>query len=131
MEKVQGLTAPGQKKQKLHLPVIEAPNKVKKGEYFNFKVVVNKDIDEPSEIDPPRFWFTVYFLPHESERLYQVVQPLFATQKDAAVGINSIHNRVLYQASFQFKTEKTGTIYAAAYCPIHRLSQSRSRVEVI
>jgi superoxide reductase len=131
MEKVQDLTAPGQKKQKLHLPVIEAPDKVKKGEYFNSRVVVNKDIAIPNEIDPPRFWFTVYFLPNESERLYQVVQPLFAIQKEAVEGIDSIHNRILYQASLQLKPEKTGTIYAAAYCPIHRLSQSRSRVEVI
>lgn len=117
--------------QKKHLPLIEAPDKVRKGEFFDFKVVINKDMTGSDKTDAQRFWFTVYFLPQDSGIPYQVVKPLFATQEEPEEKKEPLENSILYQASFQFKTEKTGNIYAAAYCPVHGLSQSRSRVEVI
>jgi superoxide reductase len=117
-------------RQNKHLPVIQAPDRVKKGKYFNFKVVVNKETPLPERELPQRFWFTVYFLPRESGTPYQVVQPLFSAQKEAWKTKDSFENPVLYQASFKFKTEKAGTIYAAAYCPLHGLSQSGSPIEI-
>jgi superoxide reductase len=131
MDKDHDLSPSERRKKKFHLPVIEAPNTVKRGEFFDFKIVVNKVPYAPSQIDPQRFWFTVYFLPQEIGRNYQVVQPLYATQKEEAKETAPLEDRILYQASFQIKAEKTGTIYAAAYCPIHGLSQSRTQVEVI
>jgi superoxide reductase len=120
-----------EKKEQKHLPLIEAPNKVKRGENFDFEITVNQDMTVRRRGDQQRFWITVYFLPQESSIAYKVVQPLSAAQKEVRKDSDSPPSPILYKASFQLKTEKAGTIYAAAYCPIHGLSQSRTSVEVI
>ncbi len=87
-------------------------------------------MDESGKIDLRRYWITVYFLPQESMIPYRVVQPFFATQKEIREQTDPLENPTLHQESFQFRTEKNGTIYAATYCPIHGLSQSRASIEV-
>jgi desulfoferrodoxin (superoxide reductase-like protein) len=128
MTELQNLASPGQKK---HLPEIEAPERVKKGKNFDFRILVKRDLTSPRQIDPERFWITVYFLPQESRIPYRVVRPLFSTQKEPEKETDPRKNPFLYQGSFQYKTEEAGNIYAAAYCPTHGLSQSKTHVDVV
>jgi len=124
----QGLSSPRQKK---HIPIIDAPKKIKEGELFHLRITVNKDIQEAKTGHPGRFWLNVYFLPQEKHASYQVVRPLFTAQKELGKEPDSPKNPVLYRESFRFRAEKSGSIYAASYCPKHGLSQSETRVKVI
>ena len=107
-----------------HVPVIEAPDKVKQGEYFKVMVTVGKEIAHPNKTEHHIVWIAVYFLPQSEKFPYQIGRAEFSAHGASVQGADSSTVYTNSEMSLSFKTGKSGLIFAVAYCNIHGLWQS-------
>ncbi len=107
-----------------HAPVIEVPEKIKKGELTTVTVGVGKEIPHPNTLEHHIEWIDVYFRPEGAPVVYHVVRFEFAAH-GASEGL--ISEPI---GSFSFKTDKSGTLYAFSFCNIHGLWGSTAEVKV-
>ncbi len=89
-----------------HTPVVEAPESVKPGEWFDVKVTVGKDIAHPNTrehwIEYVELWAGDFL----------VARADFQSERAAS------------EVTFRVKLEETSTLKAYAYCNLHGLWQS-------
>jgi len=107
-----------------HAPVIEVPEKIKKGELTMITVSVGKEIPHPNTLEHHIEWIDVYFMPEGAKVPYHVVRFDFAAH-GAAEGV--ISEPI---ASFAFKTDKPGKFYVFSFCNIHGLWGNTAEVKV-
>lgn len=108
-------------KQEKHVPVIEAPDKVKKGDFFNITVSVGKEIAHPNTTEHHIAWIAVYFLPKDEKFPYQIGRFEFGAHGASIQGPNTSTIFSAPKIVFSLKIEKSGTILAVSYCNIHGL----------
>lgn len=113
-----------------HVPVIEAPKMVKKGEFFKVIVTVGKEIPHPNKTEHHIRWIEVYFQPEKEKFPYQIGQFVFTSHGESAQGPDTSSVYTQAEGSLSFKTDKSGTILASAYCNIHGLWESSVEIEV-
>lgn len=113
-----------------HVPVIDAPSKVKKGEFFNITVTVGKEITHPNTTEHHIPWIEVYFLPQEEKFPYHIGKGEFNAHGESTQGPNTGAVYTHPEVVLRFKTEKPGTIYASSYCNIHGLWSNSQKIEV-
>jgi len=106
-----------------HVPVIHLPKDVKKGEYFDIKVLIGEEIAHPNTLEHYIAWIKVYF--HEDGAKFPVE---IGTVNFAAHGESNIFTD--YNATLRFKAEKSGTVYATSYCNIHGLWENSSELKI-
>ncbi len=99
-----------------HTPKIEAPEKVKKGESFKIKISVGP---HPNTVQHSIRWIQVYF--SEDGRAFNPIHIVSATFEPEYT--EPVVELVL-------KLNKSGTLYALAYCNLHGLWESKYRIEV-
>lgn len=114
-----------------HVPVIEAPDKVKKGEIFRVTVTIGKEIAHPNKTEHHIAWIEVYFQADGEKFPYQVGKAEFTAHGASTLGPDTSTVYTHPEAGLSFKTDKPGTIYASGYCNIHGLWQNSKRLEVI
>ena len=117
-------------KKEKHVPVIDVPASVKKGEFFKISVCVGKDIPHPNTTAHHIRWVTVFFLADGAKFPYQIGRFEFASHGESTEGADTSTIYTAPEASCNFKTDKPGTIFASSYCNIHGLWESSKRVEV-
>ncbi len=117
-------------KSEKHVPVIEAPAKVKKGEFFRLTVSVGKEIAHPNKTEHHIRWIDVYFHPAGEKFPYQIGKAEFSAHGESVQGPDTSTVYTHHEAGLSFKTEKSGIIYAASYCNIHGLWQSSKQLSV-
>lgn len=117
-------------KKEKHVPVIEAADKVKKGESITVNISVGKEIPHPNATEHHIRWIEVYFLPAGEKFPYQVARFEFVAHGESAQGPNTSTVFTQPQVAFSFKTEKSGTIFASSYCNIHGLWQSNKELVI-
>ena len=54
-------------KEEKHVPVIEAPRKVAKGEFFEITVTIGKEVAHPNKTEHHIGWIEVFFKPESSK----------------------------------------------------------------
>ncbi len=113
-----------------HVPVIEAPDSVKKGEFFNVQVSVGKDIAHPNKTEHHIRWIEVYFQANGDKYPYQIGKADFTAHGESTDGPDTSTIYTHHIAMLSFKTEKPGVIYASSYCNIHGLWQNSKALEV-
>jgi len=113
-----------------HIPVIEAPDKVKKGEFFKVTVTVGKEIAHPNTTEHHIRWIDIYFNPEEEKFPYQIGRFNFMVHGESVNGPNSSTIYTHPEVTLSFKTEKPGAIYASSYCNIHGLWQNSKKIEL-
>ncbi len=113
-----------------HVPVIEAPDKVKKGEFFKIDVVVGKEIPHPNKTEHHIRWIAVYFHPQGEKFPYQIGKAEFTAHGESIQGPDTSTVYTHPQILLSFKTDKAGTIYASSYCNIHGLWQNSKELTV-
>lgn len=113
-----------------HVPVIELPEKVKKGIFSQVKVIVGKEIAHPNETKHHICWIDVYFLPDGEKFPYQIGKAEFTSHGSSAQGPDTSTIFTNPEAILSFKTDKPGTIFASSYCNIHGLWQNSLRVDL-
>ncbi|MFH0856055.1 MAG: class II SORL domain-containing protein [Candidatus Omnitrophota bacterium] len=111
-------------KSEKHIPVIEAPDKVNKGEFFKVTVGVGKGIPHPNKTEHFISWISVFFQPQGDKYPYQVAKAEFSAH---GASINGPDTSAVYahpEMAVTFKTDKPGMIFASSYCNIHGLWQA-------
>jgi superoxide reductase len=117
-------------KREKHVPVIEAPDRAKKGEFFQVKVTIGKEIAHPNKTEHHIRWIDVYFLPDGEKLPYQIGKAEFTAHGESTLGPDTSTVYAHHEAVLSFKTDKAGTIYASSYCNIHGLWQNSKKIEV-
>lgn len=117
-------------KMEKHVPVIEAPDKVKKGEFFKLAVTIGKEISHPNKTEHHIRWIAVYFQPQDEKFPYQIGKAEFAAHGESVKGPDTSTVYTHHEVVLSFKTDKPGTIYASSYCNIHGLWQNSKKLEV-
>ncbi len=115
----------------IHVPVIEAPTAVKKGEFFEFKVVVGKEIPHPNKTEHHIRWVAAYFHPDGSAFPYEIGRMEFNSHGESAAGPDTSSVYTHPAAVMSFKTDKPGTIHASSYCNVHGLWMSSRHLDVV
>jgi superoxide reductase len=117
-------------KKEKHVPLIEVPDKVKKGQIVQLKVSVGKEIAHPNKTEHHIRWITIYFQPKEGKFPYQIGRAEFTAHGESTEGPDTSTIYTHHEAVLSFKTDKPGTIYAVSYCNIHGLWQNSKEIEV-
>ncbi len=123
MKKIGDLYQSGDWKGEKHVPVIHAPETVKAGEEFEVKLVVGEEIGHPNTLEHQITWMQLYFQPEGSKFPVEIGKTNFT-----AHGESDLYTEP--KASFVFKTEKAGTLYATSYCNIHGLWENSAELKV-
>lgn len=102
-----------------HVPYIEAPESVKKGEPFEVTIIVGKDVPHPNTIEHHIKWIQVYAV--IEGRPYNPVHvatfdlgPTFAEPK----------------VTFKMKLDTNAILFALEYCNIHGLWENSKEIKV-
>jgi len=117
-------------KQEKHVPVIEVPDKIKKGEVCKVTLSVGKQIPHPNTTEHHIGWIAVYFLAEGEKFPYQIGRFEFTTHGESAQGPNTSTIYTHPEVICSLKSEKSGTIYATSYCNIHGLWKSSLDLKV-
>jgi superoxide reductase len=104
-----------------HVPVIEAPDKVKAGESFKVTVAVGKEIAHPNTTEHHIRWIKLYFKPENGKFAYDLGSFEFAAHGEAVEGPNKGPVFTEPQVNVNLKISSAGTLLATAYCNIHGL----------
>jgi superoxide reductase len=113
-----------------HVPVIEAPAEVNKGEIFEATVTVGKDIAHPNQTKHHIRWIAVYFQPEGGKFPYEIGRAEFSAHGESVDGPDTSTVYTHHAVSLSLKTDKPGTLYAASYCNIHGLWQNAREIRV-
>ncbi|HLD29755.1 MAG TPA: class II SORL domain-containing protein, partial [bacterium] len=111
-------------KKEKHVPVIEIPEKTRKGENIKITVSVGKDIPHPNKTEHHIRWIEIYFLPAGEKYPYHIGKGEFAAHGESLQGPDTSGVYTHPELVLSFKTEKEGALYASSYCNIHGLWQS-------
>jgi len=117
-------------KKEKHVPVIESPEKITKGEAVSVKASVGKEIAHPNTTIHHIRWIEVYFLPNGEKFPYQIGRFEFSSHGESTLGADTSTVYTAPEVSLKFKAEKSGVILASSYCNIHGLWQSSKDITV-
>ncbi|MFA5256052.1 MAG: class II SORL domain-containing protein [Candidatus Omnitrophota bacterium] len=112
-------------KKEKHVPVIDSPDKVKKGD------LIGKEIAHPNTTEHHIRWISVFFLPDGEKFPIQVARFEFDAHGESIGGPNMSTVYTHPAATVNFKTDKPGMILASSYCNIHGLWQGSKRLEIL
>ncbi|MBF0478433.1 MAG: class II SORL domain-containing protein [Candidatus Omnitrophica bacterium] len=127
---IKDLYQSGDWKAEKHVPVIEAPEKIKKGEALKIEVSVGKQIAHPNTTEHHIVWIDVYFHADGAKFPVQIGRFDFSSHGASAEGPNTSTIYSMPQAVISFKTDKSGKILATSYCNIHGLWENSKAVIV-
>lgn len=113
-----------------HVPVIEAPDKAKKGESLRIALTVGKEIAHPNTTEHHISFIAIYFLPQGEKFPYLLGRFEFAAHGASVQGPNTSTVYTEPAVVCNFKTDKSGTLLATAYCNIHGLWESSKELNL-
>ncbi|MGQ4892147.1 MAG: class II SORL domain-containing protein [Candidatus Njordarchaeia archaeon] len=114
-----------------HVPVIEAPDVVKKGEIVKVEVSVGKEIPHPNTTEHHIKWVQLMFLPDGEKFPYEIGKVYFNAHGESVRGPNTSTIYTEPYAIFAFKTEKSGKLIAFSYCNIHGFWKNEKDIKVM
>ncbi|MDP2912884.1 MAG: class II SORL domain-containing protein [Candidatus Omnitrophota bacterium] len=117
-------------KKEKHVPVIDAPDSVGKGEFFKVTVAVGKEIAHPNTTAHHIRWIAVYFLADGEKFPYQIGRFDFTAHGESAQGPDTSTIFTYPEVILSFKSDKSGTILSSSYCNIHGLWQNAKPINV-
>ncbi|MDI9643566.1 MAG: class II SORL domain-containing protein [Archaeoglobaceae archaeon] len=104
-------------KRENHTPRIEAPKEVKAGEVFAVRIYIQ---GHPNTVQHSFRWIELYF--YETGRDFN---PIFVARAELTPEIAE------QEASFKLKLNKSGVLYALAYCNLHGLWENRVEINIV
>lgn len=117
-------------KSEKHVPIIEAEDRVRKGESLKITVSVGNQIPHPNTTEHHISWIEVYFLPQGEKFPCQIGRFEFSAHGASTQGPNTSTIYTHPQVVINFKTDKPGSILASSYCNIHGLWQGAKELIV-
>ena len=113
-----------------HVPAIDCPDSVAKGQYFQVKVTLGKEIAHPNTTEHHISWIALYFQPADDKFTHEVGHFKLAAHGQSAKGANQGPVYTHHEVIASVKVDQPGMLYALAYCNIHGLWQSSRELEV-
>lgn len=113
-----------------HVPVIDVPQRAAKDEFFPVSVTIGKEVAHPNTTQHHIRWIEVYFHPDDEQFPYQIGKAEFTAHGASVKGPDQSGIYTHHGATLNFKTNKSGTIYASSYCNIHGLWENSRRIEI-
>jgi len=113
-----------------HVPVIEAPDKVKKGSQVTVGLTVGKEIAHPNTTEHHIRWIAIFFQPKGEKFPYQIGRFEFSAHGESVQAPNTSTIYTQPTVVCNFKTEKSGIILASSYCNIHGLWENSRELDV-
>ncbi|MCG8431568.1 MAG: Neelaredoxin, partial [Candidatus Omnitrophica bacterium] len=107
-----------------HVPAIEAPAEVGKGQVVQVSVSVGREIAHPNTTEHHIRSLDVSFLPEGEKFPYCLAKFDFTAHGESAQGPNTSTVYTAPSVVCSFKTDKPGTLFAVSYCNIHGFWQS-------
>ena len=130
MGELKDLFQTGDWKKEKHVPIIESPEKIKKGEFFDVTVTIGKEVAHPNKTEHHIAWIALFFLPDGGKFPYEISKTAFSAHGASIEGPDTSTVYTHHKAQVSFKTDKPGTIIASSYCNIHGLWQNSKKIEV-
>ncbi|MDP8265893.1 MAG: class II SORL domain-containing protein [Candidatus Aceula meridiana] len=130
MAELKELFQSGDWKSEKHVPIIEAPDSAKKGELVKVTATIGKEVAHPNKTEHHISWITLYFHPEGEKFPYEIGKADFSAHGASKDGPDTSSVYTHHEVSLSFKTDKTGTIYAASLCNIHGLWQGFKELRV-
>lgn len=113
-----------------HVPVIECPERVKAGEYFDVRLSIGKEVAHPNTTEHHISWITLYFKPEGEKFLHQVGHYEFSAHGEHVSGPNQGPVHTFHGVTTSVSLTKSGTFFAVALCNIHGLWESSQPITV-
>jgi superoxide reductase len=113
-----------------HVPVIDAPDKIKKGEAVKITVIIGKEIAHPNTTEHHIRWIQVFFHPEGEQYAYQLAQCEFTAHGESVKGANEGPAYTHHSATVSAMIKKAGTIHAMSLCNIHGLWENSAEIKV-
>ena len=117
-------------KKEKHVPVIECPDRVTSGTFFDVKVSLGKEIAHPNTTEHHIRWIQIFFQPEDEKFTYHVGTFEFCSHGESVDGPNTGSVYTNHSATASMKITKPGTIYALAFCNIHGMWESAKDVKL-
>ena len=114
-----------------HVPVIDAPDRINKGQLLKLGISVGKQIAHPNTTEHHIRWIEVYFLAVGEKFPYQIARIDFDAHGESAQGPNTSTVYTVPQVALSFKTDKSGEIFALSYCNIHGIWKGVKQITVV
>lgn len=116
-------------KSEKHVPVIEAPDGMQKGEFTRVTVTIGKEVAHPNKTEHHIAWIKVFFHPEGSKNPYEIGKAEFSAHGASTEGPDTSGVYTHHEATVSFKSDKPGTILATSYCNIHGLWQNSKQIK--
>lgn len=113
-----------------HVPVIEAPDRIKAGNNVAVELCVGKEIPHPNTTEHHIRWIKLYFKPENSKFASEIGTFQFDAHGESTEGPNKGLAYTEPWAKAVIKLRQSGTLIAAAYCNIHGLWESSKKVSI-
>lgn len=117
-------------KKEKHVPVIDTPDVVKKGDLVKIVLTVGKEIAHPNTTPHHIAWIKLVFWPAGEKFPYEIGKASFDAHGASALGADTSSVYTEPQAIFAFKTEKPGKLIATSYCNIHGFWKDEKEIQV-
>jgi len=130
MAKINEVVKTADFKSEKHVPVIEAPETVKAGDYFTVSATVGKEIEHPNTVEHHMAWIALHFIPASGKVSYEVGRCEFSAHGQSVAGPNLGPVYTGSAVSVNIKLNESGTLCATAYCNIHGLWASDKAITV-
>lgn len=117
-------------KNEKHVPVIDAPAKVKAGEKVKVAVCVGKEIPHPNTTEHHIRSIRLLFKPSNGKFIYELASATFEAHGESVEGANKgpVFTEPFIETSI--KLNSSGTFLAVAYCNIHGLWENTKEIDV-
>lgn len=130
MSKIQELYQSGDWKAEKHVPVIEVPDQVAKGQCVTVEISVGKEIAHPNTTAHHIAWFDVFFLANGAKFPVQIGHFDLASHGASIEGADTSTIYTCPQIKCCFKTDRSGLIMVTSYCNIHGLWENSKTLQV-
>ncbi len=117
-------------KKEKHVPVIKAPDVVKKGALVKVGVSVGEEIAHPNTTEHHIRWVELVFWPANEKFPYQIGKTVFTAHGESVEGPNTSTVYTHHATEFTLKTDKPGKLIATSYCNIHGLWKNEKDLKV-
>ncbi|MDD5409633.1 MAG: class II SORL domain-containing protein [Candidatus Omnitrophica bacterium] len=113
-----------------HVPVIDCPDKISKGQILQVELSVGKQIAHPNTTEHHIKFIEAYFLAKGEKFPCHLARFEFNTHGESVQGPNTSTVFSEPKITMYFKTEKSGAILAVSYCNIHGLWKSEKEINI-
>lgn len=113
-----------------HVPVIDAPDKVKAGEKAIISVSVGKEIAHPNTTEHHIRWIKLYFKADGAKFPYEVASFDFTAHGESVDGANKGPVFTEPASCSAVKLSASGTLIVTSYCNIHGLWEGSKAITV-